>query len=816
MLRRHNAKTFALRATFLGLGLCSMVCLRSGFPSSVPDYATISPPKAAVHCLRDDRKMAFVLRWDYDFAYSSKKVSGFRVYRRMEGGDYALLAVVSKSGGEANAAVNRESIDRYVYSYRDNDIEAGKAYSYKIVAFDPAGKEAFNEVRMRTDPAADQVAGPDNVLIVMNRSCPESVEIGEYYQRRRGIPRQNLLYLLYQGNSEIVSVRNFEEKIKFPIREYLASQRLKEKILYIVMSWGIPYKILVREGKGADSVDACLVDLFDEYKDNPNFELGPAGGRYRNPYFMAGSHFSRANGNRGYLVARLDGPLANPSDPYYNRNTAHRDDKLQYLKNMVDYAIWAEQNPEKLSGKGYFDRRFKAPWASLLAKGDLFINGAYDCCVSLGFKCYLDTNPHLFGTLPANSGGNDPLFCDEALWYAGWYSHFYKDVFRWTKGAIGFHIESWTARNIRTESRYRGKSGWLWVPGMIRDGVTATMGPVHEPGLGGVPRIDWFFRYFLRGFCFAEAAYMANYSNAGQMVMIGDPLYNPFRANRFDRTPPTITITSPKPGETVRGTRVLVEGTLDDSGITMLGNFRPVSGGNFSYEQTIGSSASDRARLPMVVSATDTSGNTASATVEVNWTNLPPRLQPIQPMRTSEGETLTFTLKASDPDKDRLSYSFVIGSARPRGASLNQRTGEFKWKPDFDQAGTYDFAFRVSDRFASETKHATVTVRQAGSHPPKFLSISKKISAKAGKMVYLELKAEDPDGDILTFSVAASLPQGAKIVQSPPSLAVFLWEPAPHQVGSHKIVFTVSDGKGGRDALPLEVEVAPAVTPRAP
>ncbi|NQT82560.1 Ig-like domain-containing protein [bacterium] len=83
-------------------------------------------------------------------------------------------------------------------------------------------------------------------------------------------------------------------------------------------------------------------------------------------------------------------------------------------------------------------------------------------------------------------------------------------------------------------------------------------------------------------------------------------------------------------------------------------------------------------------------------------------------------------------------------------------------------------------------------------------------------MVYLELKAEDPDGDILTFSVAASLPQGAKIVQSPPSLAVLLWEPAPHQVGSHKIVFTVSDGKGGRDTLPLEVEVAPAVTPQAP
>ena len=814
--RRHSPKPFILRDTLIRLSLCFVPCLAAAFQAAAPDPGMISPPKVYIHCLKDNRKMAFVLRWDYHFAYALKNVSGFRVYRRIEGGDYSLLAAFGRDGTEVNLTVNQEFGNKYVYSYRDNTVEPGKAYWYKVTAFDPAGNQAFNEVHIRTDPAADPVAGPDNVLVVINRRSRESVEIGEYYGQRRRIPKQNLLYLSYQGNPDFVRVGNFEKEIESPIREYLEPRRLKEKILYIVMTYGFPCKIPLGGGKAVDSVDARLTNLFDEYRNDPNFEIGVAGGTYRNPYFLAGSHFSRANGNRGYLVTRLDGPLANPTDAHYNRQTAHPDDKLQYLKNMIDNAIWAEQDPGRLSGKGYFDRRFEAAWAFPYGQGDIFINGAYDCSVRFGFRSFLDTTPRLFGTAPTDSGGDDPLFCDSALWYAGWYSHFYQDVFDWAKGAVGFHIESWTAQNIRKELKRGEWSGWLWVPGMIRAGVTATMGPVHEPGLTGVPRIDWFFRYLFHGFSFAEAAYMANYVAAGQMVMIGDPLYNPFRANRLERTPPTITITSPEPGQKVRGTKILIEGTLDDAGISMLDNGRPVRKGRFSYTQPIGTSGTNEARLPVLVSATDTSGNTSSTTVTVHWVNNPPRLQPIQPMETSEGKTLAFKLKASDPDNDRLTYYFVIGTTPPRGASLNRRTGQFKWSPDFDQAGSYDIAFRVADGYASDVQHATVTVRQAGSHPPKFGSIPKKMLGTPRRMVYFELKADDRDGDTLTFSATAALPQGGRIVQSPPNRAVFLWEPTPQQVGSHTIVFTVEDGKGGRDTVPVELQITPQAPPGGP
>lgn len=760
-----------------------------------------------IHCLRDGSEMSFRLRWEYYFSGSSRDVCGFRMYRRTERGDYLPRASIPKDGAEPNTRVYRETPNRYEYSYADGNVQPGKAYSYKVVAFDQAGNQASNEVHIRTDARADPVAGAANVLVVVNRLSPQSAEIGEYYRRRRGIPKRNLVYLSYRGNSQIVSEKAFEEKIKAPLRDYLGSKGLKEKILYIVMTYGLPYKVYVRGERAADSLDAYLTDLFDEYKRDPNLEMSPRDARYRNPYYRGGSHFSRANGNRGYLVTRLDGPLAQPGDPRYNKHTIHRDDPLQYLKNMVDYALRAEQNPEQLSGKGYFDRRFMQPWRTLLGKGDLYINGAYDCCRSLGFQAVLDTSPQLFGTSPADSGGSDPLLCNNALWYAGWYSHFYREAFEWQKGAVGFHIESWTAQNVRSESKYKGRSGWLWVPGMIRDGITATMGPVHEPGLGGVPQIDWFFRYFFHGFSFAEAAYMANYSASSKMVMIGDPLYNAFRNNSLDRTPPIITITSPTSGQTVRGATVQVEGTVDDPAISMLDNTHPVQNGRFRYTRSIGTSESNQADLPIIVRATDASGNRTSETVIIQWVNNPPRLRTIESVQIDEGETLTFNLKARDGDGDELFYSFAIGSARPRGASLNRRTGQFKWKPDFDQAGTYDFVFRVTDGFGSDRKRVTITVRQAGSHPPRFLFRSKKLRVKVGGVAYLELKAEDVDEDTLVFSSVEPLPKGATLAQSPPNHAALFWKPTPVQIGLHNITFKVSDGKGGEDSVPVEVEV---------
>jgi hypothetical protein len=103
----------------------------------------------------------------------------------------------------------------------------------------------------------------------------------------------------------------------------------------------------------------------------------------------------------------------------------------------------------------------------------------------------------------------------------------------------------------------------------------------------------------------------------------------------------------------------------------------------------------------------------------------------------------------------------------------------------------------------------SATVKQAGSHPPKFLTSPKKLTVALGRVAYIELKAEDTDEDVLTFSSEAPLPKGVVLSQSPLGRAGLFWQPTPDQVGSHKIIFKVSDGKGGEDTLPIEVEVLP-------
>ena len=63
-----------------------------------------------------------------------------------------------------------------------------------------------------------------------------------------------------------------------------------------------------------------------------------------------------------------------------------------------------------------------------------------------------------------------------------------------------------------------------------------------------------------------------------------------------------------------------------------------------------------------------------------------------------EGETLTFTLRASDADGEALTWS---SQNLPDGATFTDNednTATFSWTPNYDQAGVYeDILFIVTD-----------------------------------------------------------------------------------------------------------------------
>ena len=68
---------------------------------------------------------------------------------------------------------------------------------------------------------------------------------------------------------------------------------------------------------------------------------------------------------------------------------------------------------------------------------------------------------------------------------------------------------------------------------------------------------------------------------------------------------------------------------------------------------------------------------------------------------------MAFTLSASDPDGDTLTYS---ASNLPSGAVLNSATGAFSWTPTSVQTGSYSVIFRVSDGQLSASQTVKLTV----------------------------------------------------------------------------------------------------------
>lgn len=115
--------------------------------------------------------------------------------------------------------------------------------------------------------------------------------------------------------------------------------------------------------------------------------------------------------------------------------------------------------------------------------------------------------------------------CPEAALYCGWYSlGKYVDAFDWVPGAVGYHLASMEAQYLRKPGNR------VWCNAMLEDGITATMGPVAEPYLAAFPLPDDFFPLLLTGkYTLVEAYYRTKPYNSWVMVLVGDPLYNPFK-----------------------------------------------------------------------------------------------------------------------------------------------------------------------------------------------------------------------------------------------------------------------------------------------
>ncbi len=113
---------------------------------------------------------------------------------------------------------------------------------------------------------------------------------------------------------------------------------------------------------------------------------------------------------------------------------------------------------------------------------------------------------------------------DVAL-YSGWYRlRHYEDAFTFVPGAIGYHVASEEAVTLHKSD----ETGWC--KNALDRGISATLGAVAEPYLDAFPPPLDFFGMLLSGrFNLIESYALTSPYVSWRMVLIGDPLYQPFR-----------------------------------------------------------------------------------------------------------------------------------------------------------------------------------------------------------------------------------------------------------------------------------------------
>ncbi len=113
------------------------------------------------------------------------------------------------------------------------------------------------------------------------------------------------------------------------------------------------------------------------------------------------------------------------------------------------------------------------------------------------------------------------------------------------------------------------------------------------------------------------------------------------------------------------------------------------------------------------VIATNTDGKTDSTrfTVDVRSFNTPPRFSPIRVSSIAVNEAFSLQIKAIDPEQPSSSLIRYIGVDLPEGASIDEETGTFSWKPTSRQTGEFSFRVIASDELgAASSQDVKLTV----------------------------------------------------------------------------------------------------------
>jgi uncharacterized protein (TIGR03790 family) len=411
-------------------------------------------------------------------------------------------------------------------------------------------------------PAPILALGPDDVYIVVNKNVPDSQVIADHYCAKRRVPADHVLALdLPKG--EDISRTDFDAQLAAPLREWLGERRDQAKVLLTV--YGVPLRVggqlptlaesaeiekirqeiapIQREQKQLDqkikglepkaknapqSEAARELALARRQKQEVDNQLRSREERrkrmsYEESHAAVDSELSllwhEKHELRRFMVNPLNfqiTPEERESQPPMLMTCRLDGPNVELVKRLIDQAV--ETEAKGLDGKVYVDAR-----GLKYTPPDGYAYGGYDESMR-EMAALLEQE----GKLTVTLNDKPELFasgeCTDCAMYCGWYSvGNYVDCCRFVPGAIAWHLASFEAVSLRDPKSKQ------WCKNLLVDGAAATLGPVAEPYAVGFPKPAEFFGSLATGkYTLVEAYWRTETFTSWMMVLVGDPLYNPY------------------------------------------------------------------------------------------------------------------------------------------------------------------------------------------------------------------------------------------------------------------------------------------------
>ena len=211
------------------------------------------------------------------------------------------------------------------------------------------------------------------------------------------------------------------------------------------------------------------------------------------------------------------------------------------------------------------------------------------------------------------------------------------------------------------------------------------------------------------------------------------------------------------------------------------------------------------------VFATDAGGLTDYDDVRIQ-VNAPPTVSCEPLFYAYEGETLRFTVHASDPNDDELLWECYVPSggaqgSLPNGAAFDPVTREFTWTPTHSQSGHFYITFKAHDSLSSASNTTEIVVNcapeiQYTNDMAWFYGVNEMGT------IQIPFVADDPNYDEVTYEIR-DMPPGAYMDWVSSTYRVYynhqyynvqvycpamIWTPYVNQSGTYTVNLTASDG----------------------